>query len=262
MPAAFTGRRLHEPSVTAIMKRKDRYHPAPSLTTILSLLGKIDRLHLPATSRRDLESILVRQAVKGLDQALPWQQEHGRRTAVIALMIGQTVGLDADNLHHLKLAGLLHDIGLLTLPPHLLIEPGSWDAEAYVAMQCHPRIGAELLEPFRFLREASVLVAHHHERWDGTGYPYGLRGAYIPLGARILSIADAFDAIEVPNVASPNVRTKVAYRILRVAAGTQFDPDLIEACGRCLAKTAHDRFIHSTPLCHQVASESLKEESP
>ena len=69
-------------------------------------------------------------------------------------------------------------------------------------MQNHPRLGASLLEPFFFLREASVLIAHHHERWDGSGYPYGIRGRFIPLGARILSIADAFDAIRIPEVSN------------------------------------------------------------
>lgn len=190
----------------------------------------------------------------------PWEQGHGRRTAVLCTRIGTIAGLSQDALHHLKLAALLHDIGLLTLPPNLCAWRRHFDADAYVAMQCHPRIGAELLAPFHFLREASVLIAHHHERWDGTGYPYGLRGAYIPLGARILSIADAFDAIQVPGTNDPQNRDRVAYRILRVAAGTQFDPDLIEACACCLAQTAHGRGITPTVISHDVPSALFNEE--
>ena len=72
-------------------------------------------------------------------------------------------------------------------------------------------------------------MAHHHERWDGSGYPYGIRGRFIPLGARILSIADAFDAIRIPEVSNQVARNKIALRIIRVAAGTQFDPELVEA---------------------------------
>lgn len=204
---------------------------------ILSLLKKIDRLQLPVSSRQDIESILVRQVTKEMDRALPWQQGHGRRTATLAAAIGKTAGLSPEALHTLKLASLLHDIGLLTIPPMLLSRPSPMDSDTYIVVQCHSRRGAELLEPFHFLREASVLIAHHHERWDGSGYPYGLRGSYIPLGARILSIAEAFDAIDVPGVESPEARTRIAYRILQVAAGTQFDPDLIELCGRCLEHT-------------------------
>ena len=72
-------------------------------------------------------------------------------------------------------------------------------------------------------------MTHHHERWDGSGYPYGIRGRFIPLGARILSIADAFDAIRIPEVSNRIARNKIALRIIRVAAGTQFDPKLVEA---------------------------------
>lgn len=202
-----------------------RVHPA--VLKIQALLGKIDRLSLPAASRRDVESILVRQAGKEIDRAIPWQAGHGRRTATIAVQLGQAAGLTADELHDVKLAALLHDIGLLMLPAHLTNTAGPLDAEAYVAVQNHSRLGANLLEPFSFLRTASVLIAHHHERWDGTGYPYGIRGEFIPSGARILAIADAFDAIQVPDVTSRDVRNAVATRILLVAAGSQFDPQLV-----------------------------------
>ena len=192
------------------------------------MLCEVDCLRLPIASRRDVESILVRRVSKEIDHALPWQAGHGRRTAILALMIGQAVGLPADQLHDLKLAALLHDIGLLTLPGHLIKCRDHLEPETYVVVQNHPRLGAALLEPFSFLREAAVLIAHHHERWDGSGYPYGIRGRFVPLGARILSIADAFDAIRIPNVLNALTRNKIALRIIRVAAGTQFDPELVE----------------------------------
>jgi HD-GYP domain-containing protein (c-di-GMP phosphodiesterase class II) len=200
----------------------------PGIITIQGMLRKIDCLRLPVASRRDVESILVRQVTKELDRALPWHAGHGRRTAAISLLIGQAVGLAPNELHDLKLAAFLHDIGLLMLPHALTIWVNSFDSESHVTVQNHPRLGALLLEPFFFLREASVLVAHHHERWDGSGYPYGIGGRFIPLGARILAIADAFDAIRIPEVSNPVARNKIALRILRVAAGTQFDPQLVE----------------------------------
>ena len=203
-------------------------HIHPGILTIQGMLRKIDRLQLPLASRRDVERILVRQVGKEIDRALPWQAGHGRRTATISILIGQAVGLTPNELHDLTLSALLHDIGLLKLPPHLMSRSDCLEPESYVAIQNHPRLGALLLEPFFFLREASVLVAHHHERWDGSGYPYGIRGRFVPLGARILSIADAFDAIRIPNVPSRIVRNTVALRIIQVAAGTQFDPELVD----------------------------------
>lgn len=202
-------------------------HIHPGIITMQAMLRKIDRLRLPLASRRDVESILVRQVGKEIDRALPWQSGHGRRTAAISLLIGQAVGLTPGELHDLKLAAFLHDIGLLMLPHDLTIGANTLDSESYVTVQNHPRLGASLLEPFFFLREASVLIAHHHERWNGAGYPYGIRGTFIPLGSRILAIADAYDAIKVPD-ADHAVRNRVAHRILRVASRTQFDPALVE----------------------------------
>ena len=152
----------------------------------------------------------------------------GKRVTAGGRRGSPSAGLAAGELHDIKLAALLHDIGLLMLPPRLsrTIEP--LEPEAYVTVQNHSRLGANLLEPFSFLREASILIAHHHERWDGTGYPYGIRGEFIPLGARILAIADAFDAIEVPDVSSRERRNTVAARIVMVASGSQFDPALVQ----------------------------------
>jgi HD-GYP domain-containing protein (c-di-GMP phosphodiesterase class II) len=201
----------------------------PGIITIQGMLRKIDSLHLPIASRRDVESILVRQVCREIDRALPWQAGHGRRTAAISSLIGQAVGLTPCELHNLKLAAFLHDIGILMLPAHLSGGKYPLESEDYVALQNHSRLGATLLEPFSFLKEASILIAHHHERWDGSGYPYGIRGRFIPLGSRILSIADAFDAIRILEVSNRVVRNTIALRIIRVAAGTQFDPELVDA---------------------------------
>ena len=212
-----------------VMEQRIGEHIHPRVITIQAILQKIDCLQLPIASRCDVESILVRQVSKEIDRALPWQAGHGRRTAAIALLIGEAVGLTPGELHDLKLAAFLHDIGLLMLPHDLTMGRDRLDPESYVTVQNHPRLGASLLEPFFFLREAAVLIAHHHERWDGSGYPYGIRGRFIPLGSRILSIADAFDAIRIPEVSNRVVRNTIALRIIHVAAGTQFDPELVEA---------------------------------
>ena len=219
-------------------------HIEPGVLTIQGLLGKIDRLRLPNASRRDVVTTLVRQVSKELDRALPWQAGHSTRTAAIAGRMGHVLGLGDSALHDLTLAALLHDIGLLMLPAELRQGGKAYDPASYVAIQNHSRLGANLLEPFAFLRNASPLIAHHHEWWDGSGYPYGLRGRFIPLGARILAVADAFEAIQVPNALDRGLRNHIALRILRVASGTQFDPDLIDLLRR---QSVRDPFHSVSP---------------
>jgi len=219
----------------------EQIHPA--IITMQAMLRKIDRLRLPLASRRDVESILVRQVSKEIDRALPWQRGHGRRTATISLLIGQVLDLTSCELHDLKLAAFLHDIGILMLPTHLSAGKYLLESEDYVALQNHSRLGATLLEPFIFIKEASILIAHHHERWDGSGYPYGIRGKFIPLGARILSVADAFDAIKVPRVYDYVLRNAIALRMLFISSGTHFDPSVVEALAQALASHAADEAL-------------------
>lgn len=207
-----------------------------SLVKIQKQLRKIDQLRLPGQSRRDIESILVEQVARELDRALPVRAGHGFRTAETAMLLGQELAMVNEELHQLKLASYLHDVGLLLMPRGVAEDSGYLDADAYRAVQNHARLGASLLEPFTFLQAASVFIAHHHERWDGTGYPYGIRGPFIPLGARILAVADAFDAIAVPNVQEQSQRDLIALRILLVASGTQFDPTVVEQFARIMLK--------------------------
>lgn len=215
------------------MKTTHPIETLPVVERIQRLLHKIDRLRLPERSRRDVVSILVQQVSKELDRHLPWQAGHGRRTAEVALSLGETLSLSLEALHDLKLASYLHDIGLLMVPQ---TQWGDDTPETYDTIQNHPRLGAMILEPFAFLKEASVLIAHHHERWDGTGYPYGISGIFIPLGARILSTADAFDAIRVPYVSDYRTRNLIALRIIQVSAGTQFDRTVVEALQEVLQR--------------------------
>jgi HD-GYP domain-containing protein (c-di-GMP phosphodiesterase class II) len=198
------------------------------------LLRHIDDRRLHDQLGPEIETVLLGEVSDLLDRALPWQRGHADRTAALANAIGSAAGLTQGALHDLRVAAVLHDIGLLALPHAFAAHVGDLDFASYAAIQCHPRLGAQWLEPYRFARHASVIIAHHHERWDGSGYPYGIRGTFIPLEARILAIADAFDSIRVPGDHDPETRLRVAYRILTVASGTQFDPKLVDVCGHCL----------------------------
>ncbi len=153
---------------------------------------------------------------------------HGIRTARYAVPLGHAAGFSPAELNDLCLASLLHDIGVLTLPSHILEKDGPLSDEEYALIQSHPRAGAELLAPIAVLRRPALWIAHHHERWDGCGYPYGLRGTLIPLGARILAIADTFDSLTSTQPYRPSQGIVPALRLLRLLAGSQLDPDLVE----------------------------------
>ena len=219
-------------------------HPAA-----LKSFAILEKMNTLQPMKHDVEEFMVTQVTHLLDEALPWQRGHGFRTAQVALRLGTAAGFASETLHHLTLAALLHDIGLLALPDQCTADSECLDLESYAFVQCHPRVGAQWLEPFAFLKRASVIIAHHHERWDGSGYPYGIRGTFIPIEARVLAIADAFDAIAVPGVDDPTVRDNVACRIIAAAAGTQFDPHLVELCREIsiCRFTAPDRCTTSVP---------------
>ncbi len=209
--------------------------------TLHAFLKKIDDLQLPPASQREMERMLSEQAALLMESFTRHNPGHGRRTAGYAALLGRALGLSEEELHDLELAGLLHDVGLLMLEPELLLHPDAWDAEDYARVQSHPRIGAEFLAPFAFLTSAAHIIAHHHERWDGSGYPFGLRGSFIPLGARVLAIADAYDAIQVPPETEPRVKHDIALRILSIGAGSQFDPALVETFVEAVRPAAGER---------------------
>ncbi|MBI5777144.1 MAG: HD domain-containing protein [Nitrospirae bacterium] len=173
-----------------------------------------------------IDALLV--LTETIERVQPRLQGHGIRTARHAVRLGHAVGLSETELNDLCLASLLHDIGLLTVPQVLLRKEGSLTAEEYALVQSHSRAGAELLEPIPFLRVPALWIAHHHERWDGFGYPYGLRGTVIPLGARILAVADTFDSLISPHWNGRAHDTESARCLLQLLAGSQLDPDLVD----------------------------------
>jgi HD-GYP domain-containing protein (c-di-GMP phosphodiesterase class II) len=154
---------------------------------------------------------------------------HGVRTSHYAVRLGQDIGLGGEDLLHLRIAALLHDIGKLTLPDAILFKNGPLSAEEYVLVQSHPRRGAMILGSYPELRIETLWIAHHHERWDGYGYPYGLRGNFIPLGSRILAVADTFDAIVAMDSSLPPRTFDAHVRMLQVLADTQLDPSLVQS---------------------------------
>lgn len=186
--------------------------------------------HWPLSGLSDSPFLLdlLSSFVRLVETKDPRTAGHGERTTRYALALGQTIGLSENQLRDLRCAAYLHDIGKLSIPEELLLKEGPLTAEEYVHVQSHPREGAALLDPWPSLQTSAIWIAHHHERWDGSGYPYGLRGDYIPIGARILAIADTFDVLTTRHFQGPPRDLDSALALLCVSSGSQFDPDLVE----------------------------------
>lgn len=154
--------------------------------------------------------------------------QHSMRVASYARLLGEALGLGDERLRHIQLGALLHDIGKIAIPRNVLLKPAALNEKEWEVMRTHPRIGYQLLKAVPDLQTAAEIVYAHHERFDGKGYPRGLRGEEIPLGARLFSIVDTVDAITSCRVYRPARGFDAAAQELRNGAGSQFDPRLVE----------------------------------
>jgi HD-GYP domain-containing protein (c-di-GMP phosphodiesterase class II) len=148
--------------------------------------------------------------------------------ASLATGIGLEMGLPPEEIERIRIASLLHDLGKIAIPEAILDKPSTLSDTEWQAIGEHPRIGQVILEQASSLRDAIPVVLHHHERFNGGGYPHGLRGAEIPLGARIVAVADAYHAMVHERPYSSALSHQAALDELRDNAGTQFDPKVVE----------------------------------
>jgi HD-GYP domain-containing protein (c-di-GMP phosphodiesterase class II) len=152
---------------------------------------------------------------------------------------GRELGLPEDEIKALHWAANLHDIGKIGIPDEILNKAGPLSQVEWAVMQRHPIIGARIIAPVKKLSNVAPIIRAHHERFDGAGYPYGLKGADIPLGARIVSVADAYTAMTDERVYRKAMSHAEAVAELQRYAGTQFDPDVVEAFLRVLDRGVH-----------------------
>lgn len=174
-----------------------------------------------------------RMTLKALVQALETRDfethGHSERVVTFSLRLGYELGLDKDALRDLELGALLHDIGKIGVPDAVLRKPAKLTDEEWNKMKLHPQHGQKILRNIGFLAGATRVVSQHHEKWDGSGYPAGLRGEEIDIGARIFSVVDAFDAMVSDRVYRKGCSYEAAVEELERFAGTQFDPVIVEA---------------------------------
>jgi len=156
-------------------------------------------------------------------------QNHCRRAREYSMLLGRQLGLDPRDLRNLAWGALLHDVGKIGVPDHILLKKGPLSPEEWDLMRKHPMIGYRLVTPISFLRSAATIVLHHHEKWDGTGYPYGKQGEELPFPARIFMVADAFETITSRRSYKAALSFEDAREEIDNSAGTHFDPLVVEA---------------------------------
>lgn len=192
-----------------------------------------------AEQARELEDLFV-DALLSLANAVEARDDytgnHVGRVARRAVATGREMGLAGDELRHLWVGALLHDIGKIAVPDEILRKPARLTDAEYEVMKRHPEIGAAIMSRSAFLRPALPAVLHHQERWDGAGYPAGLRGEAISLQGRIIAVVDTFDAIVSSRPYRPGRPPEAALAEIERCSGTQFDPAVVAAFRRALEK--------------------------
>ncbi|MEW2413952.1 HD-GYP domain-containing protein [Streptomyces sp. NPDC046866] len=171
----------------------------------------------------------IRALVRAVDLKDRYTRGHGERVGQASVMIARELGMAGDRLETVRIAGILHDIGKLGVPTRLLRKAGPLTPQERRVIELHPEYGHEMVRGIGFLGEARSAILHHHERVDGSGYPYGLTGDQIPVLARVVAVADAFDAMTSTRSYSRARPVPAALAELERCAGTQFDPAMVRA---------------------------------
>ncbi|WP_371669216.1 HD-GYP domain-containing protein [Streptomyces sp. NBC_00289] len=178
----------------------------------------------------------IRALVQAVDIKDGYTRGHSERVGQASMMIARELGMDDERVEVLRFAGILHDVGKLGVPTRLLRKDGPLTPEERRVIELHPEYGHEMVRGISFLGEARAAVLHHHERLDGSGYPYGLSGSQIPESARVVAVADAFDAMTSTRSYSRARPVETALAELGRCAGSQFDPRMVTALLRALTR--------------------------
>jgi len=227
------------------------------LTAVARQAGTaMENFYLLEEQRRSLESF-IRTLAASLDARDDSTAGHSARVGAIALGTAREMGLNDSDCRAVYYAGLLHDYGKIGVRDDVLFKPAGLTAEEYEHVKQHPQHTYRLLSKMRFpedLADVPLVAASHHERWDGSGYPRGLSGEQIPLGSRIVAVADAYDAITEERCYNEPMSPEVALRELTLRTGTYFDPDVIEAFAAYFGKEIEPR--------HRQLSERMTMKEP
>jgi putative two-component system response regulator len=203
--------------------------------------------------RRGGDMVPLESVLKTLEQTVEAKDDitggHQQRLGAYATLVGERLGLTGRALDALRTGARLHDVGKIGVDEAILRKPGALSADEYARIQQHTLIGEHILGPLCLSAPITAIVRHHHERWDGRGYPDGLAGEDIPLGARIVAVADAFDAMTAERPYCQPMTVEAAMARLREGAGAQWDPEVVEVMLEVLAEVlpARERALGQAP---------------
>ena len=205
-------------------------------------LGRIDDEQRHVREMADLHLATIEALALAIDAKDQTSQSHIRRVQLYAAALARALGMSENHIQGVKTAALLHDIGKLAVPEHILSKPGPLTPEEFQKIRAHPKVGADIISAVPFPYPVSPLILSHHERWDGKGYPSGLKGEDIPLGARILSVVDYFDALMAERPYHKAMGFDAAVGLLQQEAGKGLDPRVV------------DKFIELLPTLQREAT--------
>jgi putative nucleotidyltransferase with HDIG domain len=200
----------------------------PLWTVFLAFPAAVVSRSLNSIHQLETETRDAVESVAGIvDHRDPTTYRHSNRVAGYAAMLARELEVSEEDVELVEQAASVHDVGKIAVPDSVLLKPGALDEEERQAMAAHTTVGAEILTKFRLFKAGASIVLHHHENFDGSGYPHGLAGNQIPLGARIVAVADAFDAMTSNRPYRAAMSLDEAVTRLRAGAGTQWDPVVV-----------------------------------
>ena len=197
----------------------------PLFVAFVALPVAVTHVTTRAILRLERETIdAVTALANSIDDRDTYTAQHSVRVAAMSRKLAQRLALSGDQVEEITLAAHVHDLGKMGIPDDILLKPGKLTAEEMAIMQTHPRKGVDVLQKYHNFRSSLPIVLHHHERFDGKGYPDGLPGNAIPLGAQVVAHADTYDAMTSDRPYRKGMRPEVAVQRIAEASGTQFDP--------------------------------------
>jgi len=230
-----------EARVAGLAAGADDFFTKPvAFVELRTRLGALLRVRLLLSQLERAEAVITTLALT-IEARDPYTLGHCDRLSRYAVAVGEALGLDPEMVRSLRLGGYLHDLGKIAVPDGILLKPGPLDPIEYERIRAHPGAGSDLVLGLRSMELVRPIMRHHHEKWDGSGYPDGLKGEAIPLGARIISVVDVFDALHTDRpykAALP--RSEAVSTLIRETDAGYWDPRVVDTFLEILRHFKHD----------------------